>query len=320
MKGTGRIKMRNKKAKDFNVGYSSLILFGEHAVVYDRPAIATALNLKMTAEIIESPPYSEVVTWDGRKDMIDLINSQEGNMLERVVLVLKRKLGIEGKISYCLHSEIPMGSGLGSSAAIGVSMAKAMSQHFHLGLSKKDICAVAYEVEKLMHETASGIDNTVSTYGGILWYERGKEPISLSLKKPLYLLVSNSGVQKRTKEAIAIVKSLEASKTQRIFNQIESVVYSSKGSIEKGNIGKLGHLMNVNHELLKQLGVSHPVIERIREISLKDGAIGAKLTGGGLGGCVISLTTNMESQDRICGGLIRAGYPTIKQKIGPISE
>ena len=294
-------------------GYASVILVGEHSVVYkNNPAIAMATNNKTTAEIIDGPSESTTVAWDGTKQAVELEkNPKTQASLNEIISVIKNHLGIKEDFGVRITSTIPMGAGLGSSAALGVSLTKAINRHFNLGLTIEQICETAYEVESLMHKTASGIDNTISTYGGVLWYVKGQKPEPIKLGGDFNFVLVHSGVQKQTKDAVAKVAKQREADRAKIDNQFEAItnlVHESKKALEGGDAQSLGKAMNKNHKILAELGVSHPVLDELVEKSLAAGALGAKMTGGGLGGCILVLVGSEEEQENLIAGFSGEGY------------
>ena len=283
-------------------GYASVILVGEHSVVYkNNSAIAMATNNKTTAEIIGGPSESTTVAWDGTKKTIKLeeTSPEVQASLNEIIFVIKNHLGIKEDFNVRITSTIPMGAGLGSSAALGVSLTKAINRHFNLGLTIEQICRAAYAVESLMHKTASGIDNTISTYGGVLWYIKGQKPERIKLGADFHFVLIHSGVQKKTKDAVAKVAKQREADQVRIddkFAAITALVHKSRKALESGNAQILGGAMNKNHNILVGLGVSHLALDELVEKSLAAGALGAKMTGGGLGGCVLVLVGDEEEQ------------------------
>ncbi|MBW2968252.1 mevalonate kinase [Candidatus Woesearchaeota archaeon] len=280
---------------------ASMILVGEHAVVYGQPAIAAGLHLGTSAEVTEGESYSET---DGQPVPLT-------DRFREIAGAVERKLRV-GRHEYTIHSLIPIGKGYGSSAALGAALARAISAHYSMYLTDGQICDAAYEVEKLMHGDASGIDNTVATYGGLIWFVKGRNPQQLRPKERLNIIVTDTGIPRNTKDAIA--KAAQHPRREEIFTEIGLIAHYARYCIESADLTGLGDIMNQNHQLLQKLGVSHPSLDEICAAALGSGALGAKMTGGGLGGCAISLVTE-ETSRNVKVQLERKGYRSTSHKI-----
>jgi mevalonate kinase len=215
-------------------------------------------------------------------------------------------------------------SGVGASAAQCTSLSRALNATFNLNLSEKQINEAAYEGEKAYHGTPSGIDNTASTYGGLIWFVKnlnGGENIMDLLQSPtkMPLVIINSGITASTTEVVADVRDLKEEypeKFKKIFNKYEDLAKTAKNALLEGKINIIGDLMNQNHKLLQEITVSGDINDFLVEISLENGAIGAKMTGTGRGGLVIALTENIESQEKIAKAFEKEGYDAWKTMVG----
>lgn len=161
-------------------------------------------------------------------------------------------------------------------------------------LKKEEICTLAYEVEKLVHKHPSGVDNYISTYGGITIFRRNEKLVPLKINKNLILVIGNTGISRSTGKLVGHVRKMkEAHPTviTPILNAIGQLSVSTAQALQEGNLRKVGELMNVNHGLLSALGVSNEALNHLVYAAREAGALGAKLTGGGGGGCIIALAT-----------------------------
>ncbi|MFW5865357.1 MAG: mevalonate kinase, partial [Candidatus Izemoplasmataceae bacterium] len=146
----------------------------------------------------------------------------------------------------------------------------------------------------------SGIDALITMSNTPILFKKGTpfEAFPFTLKS--YLVVGNTGVKGRTKEAVNhIAKTIDSSATKSLIEQLGICATDALAAINEGNIDKLGTLLTLAHQTLDALGVSHPLLNQMVEDSLSNGAIGAKMTGGGLGGCVIALTKSKEIASNI---------------------
>lgn len=228
------------------------------------------------------------------------------------------------KLEITFAGDLVAASGIGASAAQCTSLARALNVKFNLGLDDEKINEAAYEGEKAYHGTPSGIDNTASTYGGLIWFvkdlEGGKNTMDL-LKSPIKvpLVIANSGITASTTEVVADVRHLKEEnpeKFQQIFSEYKNIAVKAKDALINGDIKAIGNLMDQNHKLLQKITVSGDVNDKLVEIALKHGSIGAKMTGTGRGGLVISLAENEEMQDKIAKAIEKEGYDAWKTIIG----
>ncbi|MAT43122.1 MAG: mevalonate kinase [Anaerolineaceae bacterium] len=291
------------------------ILFGEHAVVYGYPAIAIPVSqLKTTITIYPNPL--------GKSNDITIIAPDIGLHKNLTSLpkthpfftafdVVCHHLGITSYPSCTLKitSTIPIASGLGSSASIAVSLIKAFSQFLGAVLPPQTITDLSYQVETIYHGTPSGIDNTVIGFEKGVIFQKEKKVQFLEVGKPVSILIANSGVHGKTKEAVSGVrKRWEQDKTkyETLFEKIGTITQQALDSLKTGHEIKLGLLMNENHACLQSIGVSHPKLDLLVNTARSNGAFGAKLCGGGLGGNMIALI-NPDHSEEIQQALKQAG-------------
>jgi len=202
-----------------------------------------------------------------------------------------RKVKSSRGVSVMVSSKIPMSVGLGSSASTSIATISALSKLFH-PIPKRVICNLASDSERLAHGRPSGIDQTVCTYGGMIVYRRVRGFRRLTPRRPLRLVIGNTGVRRSTGEWVGKVARFFADDPQRASALAESaamLVKKAITAIRRGEIQQLGVLMNENQSLLEEVGVSTPELERLVSATRQAGAYGSKLTGGGGGGCMIAV-------------------------------
>ncbi|MGB5931687.1 MAG: mevalonate kinase [Anaerolineae bacterium] len=275
-----------------------VILFGEHAVVYGRPAIAvpvTQIGARVTVErgvgggiLIQardlglSHTMGQAPVDEALEPVVSLVEST----LEYLGVRLPPPLVIT------ITSTIPMARGLGSGAAVSTALVRGLGEHFGRELSPEEVSALVYEAEKFHHGTPSGIDNTVISYGHPIYFVRGEPPQTFKVGKPFLLAIGDSGVKSPTKVVVEEVRrrwEREPSRYEPLFDQIGQVVERAKEEMEGGNLEGLGSLMDENQALLRDLGVSSPQLDGLVKVAREAGALGAKLSGAGRGGSVIAL-------------------------------
>lgn len=288
---------------------------GEHAVVYGQPAIALPVrDVSTRCVIIARPNIASgfVLIKDpaiGLKcAMSDL--HPESSLRKTAALVLSAVSA--DHIPSCeiqIHSSIPVGGGLGSSASVTVAFARALSTFLGHPLKDEAINDIAFEVEKNHHRTPSGIDNSVITYARPLLFQKGFPMRWLQFSHPMLFLIANSGLKGSTGKAVGLVREHWMTATteyEAMFSRIGQITNSMQGLLQTGELTSAGNLMNENHQLLRQMGVSLPILDELARAANQAGAYGAKMTGGGLGGNVLVLAP-VEKCDLVSQALLKAG-------------
>jgi mevalonate kinase len=274
------------------------ILFGEHAVVYGRPAIAIPVIERRSTTYILANPRDEPGELNIEAPDIDLntsLSALDPSHPFRIAISRTQQAVGAASIPAChirVVSTIPIASGLGSGASIAVSLARALSLFLGHPLPDEQVSAIAFEVDKVYHGTPSGIDNTVIAFGKPVYFLRDQPFTLLASSSPLDFLIADTGVRSSTRGMVLGLKERweqDRPKYEALFEEIQKVVVQSKSSIEVGNLETLGKLMSRNHKLLQDLGVSHPMLDQLSEVAVSAGALGAKLSGAGGGGNMIAL-------------------------------
>lgn len=277
-----------------------IILFGEHAVVYNRPAIAVPVfQVKARAEVTPSlkavPGGIRIIAPQIDIDN-DLTSLGDDHPLSITIEALRAHWGGVRlpAINLRITSTIPIAAGLGSSAAVTVAVIRAVSRFVKRELSEDEISQLAFKVEQHQHGNPSGIDNTVVTYQKPVVFQRGQPLKILTVPEPFTLIIGDTGVQSATSEAVAGVRTRwqeEPSRYEGLFDRIGEIGNHAREILLNGPVTELGPLMTKNHQLLKEIGVSSPELDRLVNAALSTGALGAKLSGGGCGGNMIALAT-----------------------------
>jgi mevalonate kinase len=208
-----------------------------------------------------------------------------------------------------ISSTIPIGGGMGSSAAVSIAIMRGLSAFLGRPLSDETISDLAYEVEKFHHGTPSGIDNTVIAFQAPIFFQRGRPNALLKISKPTHWVIADTGEMTPTRETVADVRAAYIAKPEQIadiFEKIGIIAQKGRTALEFGEVATLGGLMNENQRLLKALDVSNQKIEALIEVALHAGAAGAKLSGGGRGGNIIALA-QADNQELIGNALKEAG-------------
>jgi len=285
---------------------AKIILLGEHFCVHGAPAISMAINLYAKVKVekwkeeglyISSKNFGVSAVYQNKGFLV-----KEGDMEEAKRILNPIRIAVESTLKNKgltfkglkveVDSEIPVGVGLGSSAAITVATIAATAKHFGFNLPKEEVCFLAYDSERYIHFNPSGVDQTTSTYGGIILY-RVSSPVKhlKPLKHPVFV-IGNTGIRRVTGDFVKKVGKLKEERKElleSLLKTAENLVLDGVKALESGNVTLFGELMNKNHELLSKIGVSHEKLELFVDTARKAGALGAKLTGGGGGGCMIAL-------------------------------
>ncbi len=300
-----------------------VILFGEHSVVYGYPAIATAIGLRAWCKVKKSAEnkitLSAPLLYPDQTFTIskELSVPPELQSMKHIILLnssYEKKLFPDVEIS----SDIPASSGLGSSAATAVSLTASLLRFYGHEHNLERINDIAFESEKITHGSPSGIDNSISTYGGGIIYEKGVMiPLTTKVTSST-LVIIDSGIPRQTKKLVEQVKrkkDAEPKTVQAIFDKIEKITLDARKYIESGNIREVGNLMNENHEMLEKLEVSISPLNKIVDYIDETDALGRKLTGAGGGGCVIALYDDYKCAKDVASNFVIKGFDTYLSNI-----
>lgn len=306
---------------------AKIILFGEHFVVSDRLAIAAAIDLraKVEANFNDSKYFSLTEKKSNFKIIVnfdDIINGcidSYDRFFKPLLFILheiSKYLQFKSGIDFIIDSDIPIGVGLGSSAAVSVAFSAATLKLLNYNFSMEDIVNFASRGEYLAHERPSGIDPTISTFGGILVYRRseGFRALNISINNPVIIGVTNES--RYTAEMVMKVLNFKA-KYPKIFDVLyeanDIIVYEAIEALKYNDLHKIGDLMNIAHGLLSSIGVSSLSLERLIYAARNAGAYGAKITGAGGGGAIIAVcdSENIELVSKAIkdnGGKVISSY------------
>ncbi len=294
------------------VGHGKIILFGEHLVVYGAPAIAGGITNSASVKVVRS---------DRNRIITNQTVVQELS-LAGIAAVL-RSMGITETYDVHLDGDLPTYGGLGSSAAFCVGMVRALCDEKGIHMTNEQVNNHAYAGEMAFHGNPSGIDNTMATHGGVVEFRRGRTMAESSfefidLKKPLDIVVSFSSKYSPTAkmvDRVRLFKEEDEEEFAQLMDEYRAIHMDGRKAIEKGKIDEIGSLMNANQEILVELGVSDETNERIIAMAAKNGALGAKVTGGGGGGCCISLCAGRAEAKSLASLLDKEGFQSFPTRI-----
>ena len=295
-----------------------VILLGEHAVVYGRPAIALPIPLAVEAAVRKGGDGVHVIVprW-GLEQQVKPGVTQGVNGAVNTMLKSLDLTGADMTIEIMPH--LPRGMGLGGSAALAVAVIRALGHAYELGLDDESVNRLAFECEKTAHGTPSGIDNTVAAFGKPVVFEQGGHPDfrQLSLPQPVPLVLGVTGRESLTAVTVARVRAAwqeHPAHFEAIFDQMGELTRSGVKALEQARFKEFGQLMNLCQGYLNALQVSSPELEELIHIARDNGALGAKLTGGGGGGSMIALCPG--TQDEVAAAMEAAGYKALKLSPG----
>ncbi len=304
-------------------GFGKTILIGDQFVLDEVPAIVSSIPFETVAQVeridgdgwilednrIEVPGYKEK-----KKD-------QQTRSIDRILEVMNidaKKTPF--KITY--GGTLLAGSGVGASAASCVSLARALNEEFNLGLTIEEINRIAWQGEFPYHGIASGVDNTASTYGGLLlFYLKNRQQHFEKIRTPksFEIVLANSGVTVNTAALDEFIDKQKKDNPELLKARLKTITnqaFDLKKALEAGNLKKVGEIMTTNHKLLIDMEMSHETLDYLCNSAIDKGALGAKVTGGGRGGYMVALTPGKELQDKIASAFAKEGYQLIRATIG----
>lgn len=291
-----------------------VILFGEHAVVYGQPAIAVPVPAVAARTTVEPAPPGSGLTLVAA-DLGQRFSLAAAPPQDPLAIAARRTLGYlaapEPDATAVVRSSIPIASGLGSGAAVSTALVRALADFMGHPLSCAEVSELVFEVEKLHHGTPSGIDNTVIAYEQPVYFVRtaASGPRLMSVGGPFTLLIADTGLPSPTKQLVSRVRERwegDRARYETVFRRIGDITREAYRRIETGDVDALGPLMDKNHALLIELGVSSPTLNRLVDAARDAGASGAKLSGAGQGGNVLAQVDPEVAED-VAGRLREAG-------------
>ncbi|PVX27016.1 MAG: mevalonate kinase [Candidatus Bathyarchaeum sp.] len=305
-------------------GFGKTILFGEHFVVHGVPGIASAVDSAADATVTKAQKGINVTDErSGAKGYAEKKKLQQLESIERMLTAMDLNPK-DVALEIWLGGNLPGFSGLGASAASSVAIARAIAEEFNLTWSDERINDIAYEAEKAYAGNPSGIDNTAATFGGLIWFKKnlagGSNMIEqLSIREPVEIVICNTGIVANTKAMVAGVaerKKQNPTKYGALFSQAEELAHRGRRALDEFDIRQVGKLMDENHRLLQEIEVSCKELDYLVELARNMGAYGAKMTGGGGGGCMLALTPGKDLQEAVAVAMENEGFKVLRTKIG----
>lgn len=309
-------------AAAWSVGHGKIILLGEHSVVYGRHAVAAPLPFAIRALATDGADgvALSIPGWGvERRIPAHAPRQPSKDVVARLLRLVTQRLGLEGQdLRIRVDAGIPRGMGVGGSAALAVAIIRALSRLRNLRLDDDQVCALAFECEKIAHGTPSGLDNTVATYGQAVLYRRGESPqferITLDEPPPLVLgLCHHPGLTVETVARVRRAWTEQRALHDQIFDAMDTIALTGLDALRRRDWQHFGALMNVCQGQLQSLGVSSDELDDMIRIARNHGAAGAKLTGGGGGGAMIALCP--DGRGPVVEALSAAGYDALEIRL-----
>lgn len=310
-----------RKKLGLGTSHAKIILLGEHSVVYGHPAIALPLKtLKTTVQasfrnddqlILESRYYT------GPLAQVPPFMNGIKRLVEYILMQNNSTQGLTLKV----ESELPIERGMGSSASVAIAIVRALAQLLNFSLEHTKLLSLANIAEKETHKNPSGLDAATSASETPIWLIRDQEITSIPIAMDAYLVICDSGIKGQTSEAILAVKEAlqnDHEKTAAHLDALGDLAHKAKIALATNDVTGLGHLLDQAQDHLKALGVSNAKLDELIALAKENGALGAKLTGGGRGGCFICLVSDQAEAKHLAQILLDKG--AISAWIEPLSQ
>jgi mevalonate kinase len=305
-------------------GFGKTILIGDQFVLWEIPAVLSAIPFETYCKVEKLKSGSGWILEDNRIEVPGYKKAKEKDSIAsftRMAEVMELDLK-KNPIKITVAGDLLAGSGVGASAAICVSFARACNEEFKLGLDILGINHVAWEGEFGYHGLPSGVDNTVSTYGGVIKY-RIKDSVKqferIDITEPIEIVLGNSGVTANTAALKGFLEEQEKNNPSLFNNRLDVIktqVQNLVDALSSGNLKETGRIMRENHKILIEMGLSHDRLIYLCNLADSLGAFGSKVTGGGRGGYMLALTPGKELQNKVASAFEAEGIPTIRTTIG----
>lgn len=305
--------------------YAKAILLGEHAVVYGAPALAMPVP-QLTVTATATRPQSGTPSADAGGDEISFVIAAPGTRtaeplssagLRHLVAAFKQRTGIAEPLyaDVLIDSAIPQGRGLGSSAACARAAVLALADAFGCALDAATVFDLVQASETIVHGRASGIDAVTTGAASPVHFRAGRvRPLPVAMGKdaeggPL-IVIADSGVGSSTKDAVEMLREKfddDPSLREAFVRRVSSLTDEAVNDLAAGRLDGFGARLTENHRLLREVGISTDLIDGLVEAALAVGGLGAKISGGGLGGCMLAVAADADRADAVVQRLHAAG-------------
>jgi len=304
--------------------FGKTILIGDAFVLREVPAIVSSIPFETECVVQRLNEGQGWILEDNRTEVPGYKQKKKDQQVDSINRIFE-VMNVDAqknpvKITY--GGSLLAGSGVGASAASCVSLARALNDEFDLNLSIEEINQIGWEGEFAYHGIPSGVDNTASTYGGLILYQIKNEQTRwerINLREPVEVVLGNSGVTADTSKLDAHVESQEKKEPDLFNRRLQTVsgqALEMKKALEDHNLEKVGRIMTANHKILIEMDLSHETLIYLCDRAIALGALGAKVTGGGRGGYMSALTPGKDLQEAVAKAFEDEGYKVIRATIG----
>lgn len=302
--------MKTLTEQTTGVAHGKLILLGEHAVVYGEPAIALPFKAAPVRVKVSKTKEPSRILSSYYQGLLHDAPDSVSNITATINTVCDDLNQSADHLLISITSTIPPERGMGSSAAVATALVRALFAYFEKPLSSSKLLEYVDSSEEIAHGNPSGLDARVTSGEFPVFYKKGQilEPFPLNISG--YLIVADTGIKGQTKQTVKDVAKLMTEfpeQTTDVVRSIGRLTVEAKAAIENNEIERLGKLLNQAHAHLKQLNVSNKQLDTLVATAITQGALGAKLTGGGRGGCIIALSGTIQEAETIAGKLAEQG-------------
>jgi mevalonate kinase len=297
------------------IGHGKVILLGEHSVVHGRPALALAVTRGCEVTASRLPSSAAALTtlhiepWN-----VDVDTGRANNLgrepLQQALKVARGMYDDALEFALAATMRVPSGAGMGSSAALGVAVLRALDEVRGITRPEDEIYQRSLAWEQVFHGNPSGVDNAMATHGGMAQFTKGQPLVRVVPRHPVSLVVAYSGSSSSTKlmvDSVARQLAKDPVGMNKSFDAIAAIVSNGKLALETGDLKSLGQLMTMNHKLLSGMMLSTDVLEEMIAAAVEAGALGAKVTGAGGGGCMVALVDSPRAQSAVSAALHKLG-------------
>lgn len=294
---------------DGRFAHGKVILLGEHAVVHGHLALAAAIDRGVRAAARPADADRLHVTPWGVEVAAD--PDAEDPLSRAFAAVLETLPGGRPPLRVDARVELPGGAGLGCSAALGVAILAAATDAVGAPAGPAALAERSLAWERVFHGNPSGVDNATAAFGGVLAFRRGEAPTPIAPGRPLDLVVAHGGTASSTKAMVAGVAARLAAEPQAMgarLAHLGALAERGRGLLEDGDLRALGGVLDEAQGGLEAIGVGAPRLAALCRVARRAGAVGAKLTGAGGGGCIVALTDGPEAARAVADALA-AGDP-----------
>lgn len=301
------------KQQGIGTSHAKIILMGEHSVVYGQPAIALPLpSVKLTVTIEQKPTSERLIASRYFNGPLSQLPVAMRGIQKLIEVLIQRFAGEKDGWRLTIASELPAERGMGSSAATAIAIVRAFFDYYEKPLDRATLLKLADIEEKVTHRSPSGLDAATTSSAQPLYYVKGQAGQPLTMNLSATMVIADTGIKGATKEAIADVQALlkaEPAVANQHIEHLGALVKDVRGFLRDNEVGKLGMALDAAQADLAALNVSNDQLDHLIAVARANGARGAKLTGGGRGGCMFAIMETALGARRLASILKENGAP-----------